>query len=177
MGKNRREVPVTMGEVNGKVEHEEAAQILTKQVVKWQNSNAKSVMRWEKPEGRCMKVNWDASLNLKERIMGAGIIVRDENGEALVAIYDQNANVDSPLVAECFAVRMAIELCNELNIHNVVFEGDARIVIEAVQSFEEESSVFGTLIDDKIAASIRAYDSAVKELAYKERGALSDIAI
>ncbi|XP_041007557.1 uncharacterized protein LOC121252140 [Juglans microcarpa x Juglans regia] len=118
-----------------------AAQILTKQVVKGQNSNSRSAMRWEKPESGCVNVNWDASLNLKERRMGAGIIVRDEKGKAIVVVCDQKANVDNPMVAECFALRMVVELCSELNIHKVVFEGDARIIIEAVQSFEEESSL------------------------------------
>ncbi|XP_042969026.1 uncharacterized protein LOC122301701 [Carya illinoinensis] len=117
--------------VEGLLEYK-IAQILTKQVVKGQNSNARSVIRWEKPESGCVKVNWDASLNLKERRMGAGIIVRDEKGKALVVVCDQKVNVDSLVVAECFALRMAIELCSELNIHKAIFEGDARIVIEAV---------------------------------------------
>ncbi|XP_041025489.1 uncharacterized protein LOC121265863 [Juglans microcarpa x Juglans regia] len=76
-----------------------AAQILTKQVVKGQNNNARSAMSWEKLESGCAKVNRDASLNLKERRMRAGIIVRVPKVEALVAICDQKANVDSSVVA------------------------------------------------------------------------------
>lgn len=56
---------------------------------------------------------------------------------------------------ECGSVKVnwdgfedGVELCSELNIHKAVFEGDVRNVIEVVQSFEEEISVFGSLIDD-----------------------------
>ncbi|XP_042958184.1 uncharacterized protein LOC122293773 [Carya illinoinensis] len=97
----------------------------TKLVAKGQSSSERRGMRWEKPEDGWVKVNWDASLNLKERRMGAGIIIRDEQGEALVAVCDQKANVVSPVVAECFVLRMAVELCSELNIHKAIFEGDA----------------------------------------------------
>ncbi|KAF5479796.1 hypothetical protein F2P56_000588 [Juglans regia] len=145
-----------------------ATQSLTKQGVKRNNNNARIAMRWERPENGWVKVNWDAALNLKERRMGAGIIVRDEKGEALVAMCDQKTNVDSPVIAECFALRMAVELCGELNIHKAVFEGDARTIIEAVQSVKEENSVFGSLIDDIKFLFQNRLDWKI-QFAYRER--------
>ncbi|KAF5450430.1 hypothetical protein F2P56_030784 [Juglans regia] len=41
-----------------------------------------------------------------------------------------------------------MQLCNDLNIQNAIFEGDAKAVIMAVKGDEENFSYFGSLIDD-----------------------------
>lgn len=63
-------------------------------------------MRWEKLECGRVKVNWDASLDIKGRRMRVGIIIRDEEREALVVVCDQKNNVDKLMVAECYALRL-----------------------------------------------------------------------
>ncbi|XP_042979926.1 uncharacterized protein LOC122310106 [Carya illinoinensis] len=95
-----------------------------------------------------VKVNWDASLDTKGRRMRVGIIIRDNEGEGMVAVCDQIRNVENPVVAECYGLRLAVELCSELYIHDATFEGDAKNVIMVVQKDEEEMSDFGSLIED-----------------------------
>ncbi|XP_042972177.1 uncharacterized protein LOC122304128 [Carya illinoinensis] len=103
---------------------------------------------WKKPTRGIVKVNWDASLDQRKKRTGVGIIVRDEEGEALVAVCDQRQHVQNPTVTEGYALWKAMELCNELNIQKVIFEGDAKAVILAVLSNEEDLSVGGSLIED-----------------------------
>ncbi|XP_042976027.1 uncharacterized protein LOC122307281 [Carya illinoinensis] len=115
---------------------------------KQEQSEARELSTWKKPVYGRVKVNWDASLDTKGRRMGVGIIIRDNEGEGMVAVCDQIRNVENPVVAECYALRLAVELCSELYIHDATFEGDAKNVIMAVQKDEEEMSDFGSLIED-----------------------------
>ncbi|XP_042973006.1 uncharacterized protein LOC122304808 [Carya illinoinensis] len=73
-------------------------------------------LRWERPGRDYVKINWNASLDTKMKLMGIGIMIRDEKGEALVTLCDQKTNVEDATVAECIALRKAVELCNDLNI-------------------------------------------------------------
>ncbi|XP_042950060.1 uncharacterized protein LOC122282171 [Carya illinoinensis] len=102
---------------------------------------------WTRPLAEFVKVNWDASLGLKRGKMGMGVIMRDENGEALLVACDNKLNVQSAEVAECHAIWKALKVCSDLNVHKVIFEGDAKVVIAAVQSEEEDLSVISPLVD------------------------------
>ncbi|KAF5468536.1 hypothetical protein F2P56_012680, partial [Juglans regia] len=107
-----------------------------------------NMTRWIRPATNFVKVNWDVPLDVKERKMGMGVIIIDENGEALLAACDSRRNVLSVEIAECQALWRAMQLCNDLNIHNAIFEGDAKTVIMEVKGDEENFSYFGSLIDD-----------------------------
>ncbi|KAF5471050.1 hypothetical protein F2P56_011525 [Juglans regia] len=61
-------------------------------------------VRWKKPGVDEVKVNWDAAFNLKTMKMGAGIVIRDEEGEVLVSLRMPKGNVCSPIVAEVHAL-------------------------------------------------------------------------
>lgn len=76
---------------------------------------------WKPPQAGLVKCNWDASLNIKERRIGLGIIVRDDEGAALGArCIAKNLRID-PSLAEAMAAFFAIQFCIELN---EVFRGD-----------------------------------------------------
>lgn len=47
-----------------------------------------------------------------------------------------------------FALWKALEICNDLNFQRVIFEGDTRAIIMAVESDEEIMSCYGPLIND-----------------------------
>ncbi|XP_041020460.1 uncharacterized protein LOC121262109 [Juglans microcarpa x Juglans regia] len=49
--------------------------------------------KWVRPAADFVKVNWDASLDLKNRRMGMEIISRNEEGEALLGVCDSRMNV------------------------------------------------------------------------------------
>ncbi|KAF5445267.1 hypothetical protein F2P56_034332 [Juglans regia] len=104
--------------------------------------------KWVRPAADFVKVNCDTSLDLKNRRKGVRIISRNEEGEALLAVCDSRRNVQSPKVAESMALWKAMQICNELNIQKVIFEGDAKTVIMAVKNDEEILSLVGPLIDD-----------------------------
>jgi ribonuclease HI len=51
-------------------------------------------------------------------------------------------------MGEATALFYAASLCRELGIHEVVFEGDAKQVVDAVNSNMSRWSRFGHLIED-----------------------------
>ncbi|XP_042972768.1 uncharacterized protein LOC122304571 [Carya illinoinensis] len=112
-----------------------------------QKTNTEMV-RWEKPERGYVKVNWDASMDLKGQRMGIGIMIRDEQGEAMVTMCDQKPNVIEVAVAESIALRKTVEICLELNIQRAIFEGDAKIVILAVNGNDDACFNFSPIVED-----------------------------
>ncbi|XP_042969149.1 uncharacterized protein LOC122301849 [Carya illinoinensis] len=104
--------------------------------------------------------------------MGVGIIIRDEEGEPLVVVCDQRNYVEDPAVAKYVALRKALEICSELNIHNAIFEGDARNVILAIQREEEDLSVLGPLIEDA-KSFFRIYRDWQLQFAHREKNTVA----
>ncbi|XP_042980158.1 uncharacterized protein LOC122310328 [Carya illinoinensis] len=125
-----------------------------KQANRWKNAGIQPRTRpvhnavWIRPTEDFVKVNWDASFDIKRGNMRMGVIMRDVNGEALLAACDRKFNVQSAEVAECYALWKALKGCSDLNVQKVIFEGDAKGVITAVQSEEDNLSVIGPLVDD-----------------------------
>ncbi|XP_042942698.1 uncharacterized protein LOC122276868 [Carya illinoinensis] len=123
---------------------------------------------WEKQTSGFVKVNWDASLDLRKKRMGVRIMIRDEEGEALVAVCDQRQYMENPAVAEGYALWKALELCNDLNIQKAIFESDAKAVILAVLSNEEDLSHGGSLVEDIRSVLANRSDWSI-QFAYREK--------
>ncbi|XP_040992644.1 uncharacterized protein LOC121239461 [Juglans microcarpa x Juglans regia] len=95
-----------------------------------------------------MKANWDAALDQKEGKMGVGIVIRDEHGEVLAAMCGQRHHVHQATTAEILALWRAMEICNDLNLRRVVFEGDAQVVIKGINEDNEDFLDYGMVIVD-----------------------------
>ncbi|XP_041001550.1 uncharacterized protein LOC121247238 [Juglans microcarpa x Juglans regia] len=95
-----------------------------------------------------VKANWDAALDVKARKMGAGVIIRNERGEVMATCHDQKQNVFEPALAECYALRKAMDFCRDLNFDKVTFEGDAQVVINTVNDPVEDLSLNGSIIEE-----------------------------
>ncbi|XP_042954550.1 uncharacterized protein LOC122290955 [Carya illinoinensis] len=116
--------------------------------VNQQDHRPSSRAGWVKPSAEFVKVNWDASTDLKRRRMGMGVIMRDENADPLLAVCDSRSNILTAEVAECYALWKPLQVCSELNVQKVIFEGDAKAIIEAVKNNEEDWSDIDPLIED-----------------------------
>ncbi|XP_041017938.1 uncharacterized protein LOC121260160 [Juglans microcarpa x Juglans regia] len=106
------------------------------------------VKNLNKPPSEFVKANWDAALNLRTKRMGIGIIVRDEGGEVLVIVCVQKKYVSQVALAESYTLWKAIEICNDLDIRNVILEGDALTIVNVVNRDDEDLSWFGHIIED-----------------------------
>ncbi|KAF5450457.1 hypothetical protein F2P56_030810 [Juglans regia] len=55
-----------------------------------------------------VKANWDAAVEKKQRRVGLGVLIRDEDGKPLAAVEGQKDNIDHPAVAEAQALWKAM---------------------------------------------------------------------
>ncbi|KAF5449938.1 hypothetical protein F2P56_030334 [Juglans regia] len=104
--------------------------------------------KWLPPGENSFKANWDAACDIKHRQMGIEVIIRDEKGEVIAAYCGARGNVDQPVIAEGLALIKAMELCNDLGLNKVTFEGDSHNIVKHVYNLDEDLSCYGNIIED-----------------------------
>jgi hypothetical protein len=72
-----------------------------------------------------VKTNWDVDLDIPNKKIGVGVVVRDESGTLLASF------------AEAVAPWKAVVFSSELGFPRVIFEGDA---LEVVNALKQDSS-------------------------------------
>ncbi|XP_040988977.1 uncharacterized protein LOC121236599 [Juglans microcarpa x Juglans regia] len=100
------------------------------------------------PKVNCIKTNFDVAIEPKNKIMGIGIIVRGWQGEILVALQEQRKGNYGLNLAESLALRRAMVLCQELGFKRATLEGDAGVIIKAVQTPKDIWKWNGQVIED-----------------------------
>jgi ribonuclease HI len=76
------------------------------------------------------------------------LVFRDSRGNLLVACCVTKKGCLEPAGAEALALLLAIQTCREMGYSKLHLEGDAKAVIDAVQSTEVDRSWMGHLIED-----------------------------
>jgi ribonuclease HI len=113
-------------------------------------ANNSGLDRWSPPSFGEFKVNWDASINSKDKCIGIGIVVRDSLGEVVGArCILQKIDLD-PKAAESMAALKAVLFCKEVGFSQVIFEGDASQVILDINSPPPHFSKAGHLTESVI---------------------------
>ncbi|XP_042972830.1 uncharacterized protein LOC122304638 [Carya illinoinensis] len=103
---------------------------------------------WKPPAWPFYKVNFDVAFDQASGRMGIGVVIGDSEGELMECLIAPKKHVPSVFQAESYALHRVMELCIELGLSQVCFEGDAKVVIDAVNSKEEDSSWYGQKIED-----------------------------
>ncbi|XP_040997158.1 uncharacterized protein LOC121243156 [Juglans microcarpa x Juglans regia] len=112
------------------------------------DSRVEVIQKWSPPGANSFRANWDAACNVKHRKMGIDVIIRNENGKVTAIYCGIKGNVDQPVIAEGFAFKKVMELCRDLGLNKVIFEGDVQNIVKTVYSPNEDLSCFGSIIED-----------------------------
>ncbi|KAK8492317.1 hypothetical protein V6N12_073611 [Hibiscus sabdariffa] len=104
--------------------------------------------RWSSPSTRIVKVNFDASLICLHHLLFSGMIIRDNEGEVLVAGCFSHSHVLDPFAAEALACHKALALAHDLSFKRIIVEEDSLWVIKKVETFSKDRSLIGMLIKD-----------------------------
>lgn len=93
-----------------------------------------------------LKCNTDAELFSDVHAAGYGWVLRYSHGVMRAYSMDKMKGLDS--VRECEAIGLAEAMLwvYEAGYTNVVFESDAKVVVDAVKSNEEDRTEFGSII-------------------------------
>lgn len=112
-------------------------------------------MAWGKNGGRklssaknWLKLNWDATLDVKKQVMGGGIVIRNRVGDLIASASWSRKYVTNPMLAKHLVLERATKLVGELGLHQIVFEGDALNEVKEVNSKDVNWVWYGQKIED-----------------------------
>lgn len=89
--------------------------------------------KWSKPDPGKVKINFDASINEQRECYGLGVIARDDKGCVLLAASKTLLPRISAEMAELKAADWVVQIARQQLWRNIVLEGDAYLVIEALK--------------------------------------------
>ncbi|XP_059455112.1 uncharacterized protein LOC132185342 [Corylus avellana] len=104
--------------------------------------------RWGKPARGWMKVNVDSALNKKEGKMGFGLVMRDHEGRVIVAKSIVRLGKWDSAAAEALAAYFGVISGHEQGVQQLILEGDAKQITEAIKDEGQNLSLLGQLIKD-----------------------------
>jgi ribonuclease HI len=104
-------------------------------------------VEWCPPPLGIIKVNWDASINTIKEWVGIGIVARDHYGNVLGAKSLTKKVVAVPKLAEAMAAYEAVIFCKDVGFYEIILEGDAKQVVDDVNSRSPKQDVSGLFVE------------------------------
>ena len=93
-----------------------------------------SSANWSPPPSGWLKVNFDGATFPSKNLAGLGAIIRNDKGLVMAAFSQPISLPTSIETVEVLAARNAVCLARDLNLGQVIFEGDAEVIIKAINS-------------------------------------------
>lgn len=93
-----------------------------------------------------IKINWDATLDGRKKLMGVGIVAKDLSGRVVVAMCAFLPYIRVPTTTEAIGARGAVEFGRELGFNSIELEGDVREVVLALESAEVCEAAYESII-------------------------------
>jgi ribonuclease HI len=78
--------------------------------------------------------------------MGIGVVVRDFQGLVHAARSQTRNTHPEPVIAEAMGALKAIEFCRELGLQDIILEGDAEIVVRAINDKNSKWCRYGQIL-------------------------------
>ncbi|KAK9984436.1 hypothetical protein SO802_033961 [Lithocarpus litseifolius] len=116
-------------------------------IEKHKQTKAKIQVRWLPPSLNWFKVNSDGSSMGNPGLAGGGGLIRNQDGE-WVKGYARSIGCATSVAAELWALRDGIRLCISLKLLAVVFELDAKLVVDLLKKDMEKSNSIDVLVAD-----------------------------
>jgi ribonuclease HI len=90
--------------------------------------------RWQKPPEGSWKINVDGAFWDREKKGAWGFVVRDDQGNAVLAGAGSLMSISDALIAETHACIAALQAAADHGLQNIVLESDSLILVRALQS-------------------------------------------
>jgi ribonuclease HI len=107
-----------------------------------------SQARWERPPLGWKKINWDAALEISNRRVGIGLVVRNDAGDIEAASTVCIPFVTDPTLAEALGAWHALLFCRKQRYTHVILEGDSQEVVKALRKEGPCWMSYGHIIED-----------------------------
>lgn len=111
--------------------------------------------RWILPYPEIIKTNVDAAVNSRDDRIGYGLVARTNAGEVIYAASKTSWPFISVERAEIEAFQYAVDTVLERNWSNVIVEGDAQVVVNALHGKISRGTHAQVIVNNIINASAR----------------------
>lgn len=95
-----------------------------------------------------VKANQDVAVNKEYSQIEIGVGVGNMNGEVMAVLREPVIFSTDPTSVEARAALCAGLLCQELGLDHVLFEGDAKLVVEAIGKPHENFTRYGRIVEE-----------------------------
>jgi ribonuclease HI len=113
-----------------------------------QREDITTLTGWKVPPAGWWKANWDVAIGKNSGRVGVGVVVRDSEGQIIVARSLTRLGRLDPTTGEALAAHYAVCLCQEMGAVSLILEGDAKQVVEAINSKTSNGSRYGHFVND-----------------------------
>ena len=104
-------------------------------------------VRWEKPSTSWVKLNTNGSANASSGSTEGGGLIRDDRGNWIMGFTRKIGKTNS-FLAETWALRDGLLLCNQLNLNVVMVELDAKALVDTLKNPSYANTIVSSLFDD-----------------------------
>ena len=89
-------------------------------------------------------MNFDGALFTAENSAGLGVVIRNEEGQVMVALSQKTTF--TAIEVEAMATHRALKLGLETGFHRIILEGDSQILISAMENSSHSLSNIGHIV-------------------------------
>ena len=115
----------------------------------FQNSTASvRAIRWIPPISPHCKVNFDVAFFSSEGTASLGIVICDSSSKVLHALAQQIVKPTFVAAAKALAYHRAMFFAKEHRVLDCIFEGDAKVIVQAIRSLDSSHPEYGNVIRD-----------------------------
>ena len=118
-------------------------------------------VRWKPLDPGLYKINFDGATFANDNCSGLGVIVRDGAGLVIAAMATRVPQLLQAIEIEALAANKALEFTQEMDLVEVVLEGDSSLVMVALNSKKPVLAPYSLMIQDSLSLS-----SAFSKLSY-----------
>ncbi|XP_065639085.1 uncharacterized protein LOC136071559 [Quercus suber] len=129
-------------------------------------------IKWEKPNTGWVKLNTDGSTDIASGTTGGGGLIRDDRGSWIMGFTRKISKADS-FLAETWALRDGLLLCNQHNFNAVMIELDAKALVDALNNPSYTNIIVSSLFDDCRLLAAQIPQLSIKHI-YREANKCAD---
>lgn len=109
---------------------------------------ASGMSSWSPPPVNVFKINFDGAVFESQCSAGVGAVIRNSAGEVMATMVNKVAGVVNSEYIEALAAIQALDVAIDIGYQEVILEGDALRVIQAINSNAVNLSSIGHLIEE-----------------------------
>ena len=118
-----------------------------------------------------VKLNTNGSANASSGSTGGGGLMRDDRGNWIMGFTRKIGKTNS-FLAETWALRDGLLLCNQLNLNVVMVELDAKALVDTLKNPSYANTIVSSLFDDCRCLAAQIPQLSIKHIYVKLIGVL-----